>query len=212
MKKYSILLFFIISVFLFGCIQTSTPLAEASPNGLPNSNISVDECYLCGPQQPFEIVERPHDTLLLLCLNTWDLRNTRMHDYDENGNDDNYSGATILRNTHHSEHGCSWSFASNTGYHTCKVSIRYGSEAYLNLEALATQLCPECLTKAYDISFFENTHAYCDVLYNTADGSIYPIHTASDFYHIDNYWIHVDHDQEHKTDTVYIVYNPDSTK
>lgn len=215
MKKWFILLYSILVLLLSGCSSQPGEVIAAVKEEYPSSKISSTDCYLCGPDRPFDFIERPHDTIMILCLNTWDLGDTKMYEYDEQGNDSNYSGASILRYSDHEADECKWAFSSNTGYHTCELRIQYGETSYLDPETLATQLCHDCLEEVYDQAmdiYDPDSIAYCDVLYDTATGNIYPISQVTSPYHIGNYWIHVEHDTEHVTDNVYIVHNPDSTK
>ena len=212
MKKWFILLYLVLSVSLSGCLPIPADLQAAAKEVLPKSTITKESCYLCGPDKKVDFVKRPHDTLMLLCLDTWELKDLRMYDYDSVGNDANYSGATMLHSANHPEGSCDWSFASNSGYHTCEIDIVYGDNSVLKSRTLAKQLCPDCLEKIFSSLNFKNTDAYCDVLYDTATGDVYPISQISSPYHISDYWVHVDHNPAHNADSVYIVYNPDSTK
>ena len=201
----SLCIIFLGSLFLANKVMANPSLI------LPTSRISPEECYLCGPNRPFDIIERPHDTIMLLCLNTWELGDTRMFDYDENGNDANYSGASNLRSISLvSEYG-NWFFKSNTGYHTCEVKITYSENSNLDPSVLCKQLCNKCLTHVYDKFLDKNNEGTCSVLYDTATDTIYPISNVTSPYHINDFWILVVNNEENHTDMVYIVNNIDST-
>lgn len=221
MKK---ILFVLLLLFCAGCNYSSTqPTHDTEtestpvtvrPLSFPESTITSEECYLCGPNRPFDIIERPDETVMLLCLNTWTLGDTKMYQYDENGNEAGDSRGSIMHFDHHGEDECRWSFKSNSGHHTCEIKIQYGEHCYLDTDTLCSQLCSKCLNTIYDHAASVNGDAniYCDVLYNTATGDIYPISSAIDTeYNISSFLIKIEHSSLGSEDLVSISYVPPYT-
>lgn len=215
MKKCFFIFCIILSLTIIGYSADLFELSVTAQEGYPSSKITTNDCYLCGFNRPFDFIDRPHDTVMILCLKNWCLGDTTMYQYDSDGKDSNYSGASILRGSQHGEGECRWSFESNTGYHTCKILIHYDEASQLDPADFSKKLCPSCLEQFYEqiaSRCSSDKVLYCDVLYDTASEEVYPISGISSPYRIGDYWIHIDHDAEQLLDEVYIIYNPDSTK
>ena len=92
------------------------------------------------------------------------------------------------------------------------VTLTYGDNSILDPERVSAQLCQECFKKVADALWptgFEKDWTYhCDVLMNMETEDIYPISSTITKCSIDDFWLHIDHEQENNRDIVYLVYNP----
>ena len=96
--------------------------------------------------------------------------------------------------------------------YTATVTLTYGDNSILDPERVSAQLCQECFKKVADALWptgFEKDWTYhCDVLMNMETEDIYPISSTITKCSIDDFWLHIDHEQENNRDIVYLVYNP----
>ncbi|MFQ7053928.1 MAG: hypothetical protein ACLRRF_07975 [Clostridium fessum] len=90
--------------------------------------------------------------------------------------------------------------ASDPIRHTATVTLTYGDNSILDPERVSAQLCQECFKKVADALWptgFEKDWTYhCDVLMNMETEDIYPISSTITKCSIDDFWLHIDHEQE----------------
>lgn len=135
-----------------------------------------------------------------------------MYEYDDNGKVvEELSGFSTNINTH-GENECSWMVAGDPVRHTATATLTYGDNSVLDPERLSAQLCQDCLKKVADalwLTGYEKEWTYhCDVLINMETEDIYPISSPIIKCGIDDFWLHIDHEQENNRDIAYLVYNP----
>lgn len=177
------------------------------------STIDKGNCFLCGSNRPgiFDYYKKT-GSIALVCLNTWNIADTNVYEYDDNGKIvDEPNGFSTNINTH-GENECSWMVAGDPVRHTATATLTYGDNSVLDPERLSAQLCQDCLKKVADALWptgYENDWTYhCDVLMNMETEDIYPISSPIIKCAIDNFWLHIDHEQENNRDIAYLVYNP----
>lgn len=176
-----------------------------------------ENCFLCGSNRPgiFDYYKKD-GCIALVCLNTWNIADTNVYEYDDRGRIvEEPSGFRTNINTH-GENECSWMVASDPVRHTATVTLTYGDNSILDPERVSAQLCQDCFKKVVDAlwpaGFEEDWTYHCDVLMNMETEDIYPISSTITKCSIDDFWLHIDHEQENNRDTVYLVYNPQNNK
>jgi hypothetical protein len=218
MRPQALLSLFTCIALLTGC----TP-AKASVDSQPEtvetatehliSTTDKENCYLCGSNRP-SILDyyKKTNSIVLLCLNTWSVGDTRLYEYDDNGNlaeNPKHSGTLI---DSHGENECSWMVSYNPTRHNATVTLSYGENSVINPETLAGQLCQDCLDKVSDALFWDykdNDWTYhCDIFMDTETDELYGISSRTVSCYLDDFWLHIDHDRDNNTDTAYLVYNP----
>lgn len=220
MKRWSIIAWCLIVVMFTGCRFSPGKSQEMVSNSvmetekeLPTSTITSEECYLCGSNQHglWKYYEK-QSSIIVLCLNTWSIGETRLFEYNDEGNIVDSSEHMTMTMDSHGEGECRWSFNSDPNRHTCDIELSYDEKSVLDPETLASQLCQACLDKVYDAiydwDFEKDEKHYCDVLVDMATSEIYPISTNIVCYYIGDFWVHIDHDEDQMKDNVYIIYNP----
>ena len=177
------------------------------------STIDKENCFLCGSNRPgiFDYYKRS-GCIALVCLNTWKIADTNVYEYDDNGKIvEEPNGFSTNINTH-GENECSWMVAGDPVRHTATATLTYGDNSVLDPEKLSAQLCQDCFKKVADALWptgYENDWTYhCDVLMNMETEDIYPISSPIIKCGIDDFWLHIDHEQENNRDIAYLVYNP----
>ena len=172
-----------------------------------------EKCFLCGSNRPgiFDYYKES-GCIALVCLNTWNIADTNVYEYDDNGKVvEESSGFSTNINTH-GENECSWMVAGDPVRHTVTATLTYGDNSVLDPERLFAQLCQDCLKKVADalwLTGYEKEWTYhCDVLMNMETEDIYPISSPIIKCGIDDFWLHIDHEQENNRDIAYLVYNP----
>ena len=148
----------------------------------------------------------------MVCLNTWNIADTNVYEYDDNGKIvEEPNGFSTNINTH-GENECSWMVAGDSVRHTATATLTYGDNSVLDPERLSAQLCQDCLKKVADALWttgYENDWTYhCDVFMNMETEDIYPISSTITRGNIGDFWLHIDHEQENNRDIAYLVYNP----
>lgn len=213
---------FISSMLLCGC-GSGTIISDSEMETLRVytedfiSTVDKENCFLCGFNRPRNFDYYKKDgCIALVCLNTWSIAGTNVYEYDDNGKIvEKPSGFNTNINTH-GENECSWMVASDSVRHTATATLTYGDNAILDPKRLSDQLCQDCFKKVSDALWpdgFENDWIYhCDVLMNMETEEIYPISAPIIKCGIDDFWLHIDHDQENNRDIVYLVYNPQNNK
>ena len=177
------------------------------------STIDKEKCFLCGSNRPgiFDYYKKS-ECIALVCLNTWNIADTNVYEYDDNGKIvEEPNGFSTNINTH-GENECSWMVAGDPVRHTATATLTYGDNSVLDPERLSAQLCQDCLKKVADALWptgYENDWTYhCDVFMNMETEDIYPISSPIIKCGIDDFWLHIDHEQENNRDIAYLVYNP----
>ena len=177
------------------------------------STIDKENCFLCGSNRPgiFDYYKKS-GCIALVCLNTWNITDTNVYEYDDNGKIvEEPNGFSTNINTH-GENECSWMVAGDPVRHTATATLTYGDNSVLDPERLSAQLCQDCLKKVADALWptgYENDWTYhCDVFMNMETEDIYPISSPIIKCGIDDFWLHIDHEQENNRDIAYLVYNP----
>lgn len=177
------------------------------------STIDKENCFLCGSNRPgiFDYYKKS-ECIALVCLNTWNIADTNVYEYDDNGKIvEEPNGFSTNINTH-GENECSWMVAGDPVRHTATATLTYGDNSVLDPERLSAQLCQDCLKKVADALWptgYENDWTYhCDVFMNMETEDIYPISSPIIKCGIDDFWLHIDHEQENNRDIAYLVYNP----
>ena len=177
------------------------------------STIDKENCFLCGSNRPgiFDYYKRS-GCIALVCLNPWNIADTNVYEYDDNGKIvEEPNGFSTNINTH-GENECSWMVAGDPVRHTATATLTYGDNSVLDPEKLSAQLCQDCFKKVADALWptgYENDWTYhCDVLMNMETEDIYPISSPIIKCGIDDFWLHIDHEQENNRDIAYLVYNP----
>lgn len=177
------------------------------------STIDKENCFLCGSNRPgiFDYYKKS-ECIALVCLNTWNIADTNVYEYDDNGKIvEEPNGFSTNINTH-GENECSWMVAGDPVRHTATATLTYGDNSVLDRERLSTQLCQDCLKKVTDAVWptgYEDDWTYhCDVFMNMETEDIYPISSPIIKCGIDDFWLHIDHEQENNRDIAYLVYNP----
>lgn len=210
MRFRFIIIWVIVLEVLCGCTKGLIASNVTNEYDFPLSR--TEKCIMCELTGSF-VPENEDDTIKIMCLNTWAVGDLRLFEYDELGNDIGYSGAKIMTSDSHGEGECRWTFWSNTGRHTCDITITYGEESILDPHELAMQLCQECLDQIVDTVFdnetTQNKIYHCDVLWDLSTNEIHPISPDVTGYYIQDFWVHIDHHDEYDIDSVYIVYNPE---
>lgn len=177
------------------------------------STIDKENCFLCGSNRPgiFDYYKKS-GCIVLVCLNTWNIADTNVYEYDDNGKIvEEPNGFSTNINTH-GENECSWMVAGDPVRHTATATLTYGDNSGLDPERLSAQLCQNCLKKVADALWttgYENDWTYhCDVFMNMETEDIYPISSTITRGNIGAFWLHIDHEQENNRDIAYLVYNP----
>ena len=177
------------------------------------STIDKENCFLCGSNRPgiFDYYKKS-GCIALVCLNTWNIADTNVYEYDDNGKIvEEPNGFSTNINTH-GENECSWMVAGDPVRHTATATLTYGDNSVLDPERLSAQLCQDCLKKVADALWptgYENDWTYhCDIFMNMKTEDIYPISSTITRGNIGDFWLHIDHEQENNRDIAYLVYNP----
>lgn len=223
MNKGILIIPLLLFELLTGCATTKASNSESatadykSPfdrrEELPVSSCSQEKCYLCGSNRPdiLDFYDSP-ETVVVLCLNTWNVGDTRLYELDDYGNPVSDVGHTTMSHDSHGEGNCRWSFFSDPERHTCDLAISYGDGAELNPETLSGQLCQDCLDRIYDTVFswgYDEEEVYhCDILMDVSENEFYSLSPNMVGYYINDYWVHIEHDKENGEDSVYLIYNP----
>ena len=177
------------------------------------STIDKENCFLCGSNRPgiFDYYKKSV-CIALVCLNTWNIADTNVYEYDDNGKIVEEPNDFSTNINTHGENECSWMVAGDPVRHTATATLTYGDNSVLDPERLSAQLCQNCLKKVADALWptgYENDWTYhCDVLMNMETEDIYPISSPIIKCGIDDFWLHIDHEQENNRDIAYLVYNP----
>ena len=218
---------FIVSMLLCGCeFGTVMSDSEMETMRLETSIMETKElvsttdkenCFLCGSNRAgiFDYYKK-EGCVALICLNTWNIADTNVYEYDDNGKIvEEPNGFSTNINTH-GENECSWMVAGNPVRHTATATLTYGDNSVLDPERLSAQLCQDCFKKVADALWptgYENDWTYhCDVLMNMETEDIYPISSTITRGSIGDFWLHIDHELEKNRDIVYLVYNPQNNK
>ena len=151
--------------------------------------------------------------IALVCLNTWNIADTNVYEYDDNGKIvEEANGFSTNINTH-GENECSWMVTGDPVRHTATATLTYGDNSVLDPERLSAQLCQDCFKKVADALWpigYENDWTYhCDVFMNMETEDIYPISSPIIKCGIDDFWLHIDHEQENSRDIAYLVFLPE---
>jgi hypothetical protein len=172
------------------------------------STTDKENCYLCGSNRP-SILDyyKKTNSIVLLCLNTWSVGDTRLFDYDDT---ENHYGMSI---DSHGENECSWMVSYNPSRRDATVTLSYGENSVINPETLASQLCQDCLNKVSDALHWvfdddEDWTYHCDIFMDTETDELYGISSRVISCYMDDFWLHIDHDRDNNKDTAYLVYNP----
>lgn len=177
------------------------------------SMIDKENCYLCGSNRPgiFDYYKKS-GCIALVCLNTWNIADTNVYEYDDNGKIVEEPNSFSTNINTHGENECSWMVEGDPVRHTATATLTYGDSSVLDPERLSAQLCQDCLKKVADALWstgYENDWTYhCDVLMNMETEGIYPISSTITRGNIGDFWLHIDHEQENNRDIAYLVYNP----
>ena len=157
-----------------------------------------ENCFLCGSNRPgiFDYYKKS-GCIALVCLNTWNIADTNVYEYDNNGKIvEEPNGFSTNINTH-GENECSWMVAGDPVRHTATATLTYGDNSVLDPERLSAQLCQDCLKKVADAVWptgYEDDWTYhCDVLMNMETEDIYPISSTITRGSIGDFWLHLDH-------------------
>ena len=177
------------------------------------STIDKENCFLCGSNRPgiFDY-NKKRGCFALVGLNKWNIADTNVYEYDDNGKIVEEPNDFSTNINTHGENECSWMVAGDPVRHTATATLTYGDNSVLDPERLSAQLCQNCLKKVADALWptgYENDWTYhCDVLMNMETEDIYPISSPIIKCGIDDFWLHIDHEQENNRDIAYLVYNP----
>lgn len=95
------------------------------------STIDKENCFLCGSNRPgiFDYYKKS-GCIALVCLNTWNIADTNVYEYDDNGKIvEEPNGFSTNINTH-GENECSWMVAGDPVRHTATATLTYGDKGY----------------------------------------------------------------------------------
>ena len=77
-----------------------------------------------------------------MCLNTWNIADTNVYEYDDNGKIvEEPNGFSTNINTH-GENECSWMVAGDPVRHTATATLTYGDNSVLDPERLSVTALP----------------------------------------------------------------------
>ena len=102
------------------------------------STIDKENCFLCGSNRPgiFDYYKKS-GCIALVCLNTWNIADTNVYEYDDNGKIvEEPNGFSTNINTH-GENECSWMVAGDPVRHTATATLTYGDNSVLDPETVS---------------------------------------------------------------------------
>lgn len=167
----------------------------------PPSTISQADCRLCGDTGPIQ--NGGEGAIVLLCLNTWEYKELRLYGPDA---PDHF---TLSNNT--DPNSCAWHIVADPVRHTADVTITFGEASAVSFDRMAGQLCQDCLDKVFRTVtewLTEEERPRCALLMDTDSGTLYPVSSGLMEYYINDFWVHIEHDEAEDRDRVYLVHNP----
>lgn len=219
-KVKKIVLFSVTSALLLSaCAQADKESASVSASdrkiaeelNLPQSKAEQKECHLCG-DNGLELLSyyEKKNAIVVLCLNTWHVSDTRL--YDDNGRLANDKGSTSMNMTSHGDGYGSNSITMDSSRHNCDIQLWYDEKSVLDVNTLAEQLCQSCLDKVagavFDWGYSEDIVYHCDVIVDCKSGEIYGVAPPISGFYIKDWWVHIDRSDDDSHDNIYMIYNP----
>ena len=138
---YAIVLLFALLFLLTGCAKEAP--SEVPP---PTSDLSPEDCYLCGEHWDLGEAAWGQDNLALVSLNTFALMPIEVNCYNDDGLLEPHRGGTAIRAFRAPEEGFSAFVSEYSDRSFAELSVTLYGDAVLDTERLATFLCQDCLT------------------------------------------------------------------
>lgn len=157
------------------------------------SKIIPDNCYLCGSGNSLMPYYAQFDSVGVICLNTWNIIDSRIRTFDDYGNPIKTSGSqTSILNCGADE--CHFSSGTSSNRIKADVTVSFGKGSVITPEKLCNELCQPCLDmvlKSCIASDKPLKESHDAVLVDFQEKTIYPITYYTGFF-IRDYFIHID--------------------
>lgn len=210
--KFFVLLTFIITV-LCSCSTKAVMKEETllyEPQEEKNtyaSNTQPKDCYLCGGGKSLMPYYAQFDSIGIICLNTWNIIDSRIRTYDDHGNPVKTSGSQTSILSCGSDECHFWASTSSDRI-KADLKVSFGKNSVFSPEKLCGELCQNCLDMVLESCTlpYQSVEVFCDaVLVDFQEKTTYPITYYTSFY-IRDYFVHID--QEDNEYSIFVVYCP----
>ena len=212
MKKF--FLFTFVIIVLCSCSTKAVTKEETIPFETQvteeityTSNTLQKDCYLCGGGKSLMPYYAQFDSIGIICLNTWNIIDSRIRTFDDHGNPVKTSGSqTSMLNCGNDE--CHFGASTSSNRIRADLNVTFGENSLIKPEKLCDELCQTCLDMVIEncTSPYKPTEVIRDaVLVDFQEKKTYSITNNSGFY-IRDYLIHID--QKDNEYSIFVVHCP----
>lgn len=172
------------------------------------SNVKPENCYLCGKGKSLMPYYSRFDSIGLVCLNTWQIIDSRIRTFDDNGNPAKKTGSQSSFMTC-GENECTFSSSSSSNRIMAHLTYFYGEGSILNENKLYDEVCQVCLENILEVSNVNSGYSsniYDAILVDFKERKAYTLFNSSSYF-IRDYYVHID--KESDGVSILILYCPE---
>ena len=219
MKKRSIILLMTMLLGLTGCNGINSvenqEIDEVTATNILSieSNISKDECYICGDnERSLMSYYRKSGMVGLVCLNTMSISNLDMRAYSDDGTTIIDNDSLSLTMTGHGEGECAFHITGMPNHGILEAQVHYSENSAPDFDKIKECLCQNCLYKVVEMyedeKKWDEDNRFPDTcLVDFETNELYTLGESSVGYWIRDYWVHIDHEEER--DDIMVIYAPE---